>query len=322
MIPDRYEARRQRRLSKVTYMHHVAWGIACLILIAVVISMTTYSQSLTQKNAVLEQRLAVATQRTTCKIDGAWTAGTSKQLSVETASGNRDFIVHVPKNFVDNQYYPLMLFYPGKGASAPAAEAAYGLDNLPAVVVYPFPTEGQDGALAWEGAPYSSDSDDVAFTRSILDKVQSDLCIDRTRVYAAGMSNGGGFASLLSCKLPDRFAAYAIVSGALYAPTSDCVPPRPAPLISIHGDSDVIVPYDGSVLRQLPPIDAWTATRAQQNGCTRPTTTYPDTRTIQTTWNECKDSATVQNVRIQGGEHMWGQISNEALWQFLSRYSL
>ncbi len=323
MATDRFAARRQRRLAHITYMHHVGWGVVCLLLVAVMFGIWSYAQSLSSKNVVLEQRLASAiASKSTCKVVGQWQKGVTKQQSIATPSGSRDFLVHVPDNFAANQYYPLMLFYPGKGASASAAKAAYGLDNLPAIVVYPFPTEGKDGFLAWEGAPYSSGADDVSFTAAILDKVQSDLCIDRTRVYAAGMSNGGGFASLLSCKLPDRFAAYAIVSGAFYSPDGDCVPPRPAPLISIHGDNDPIVPYGGSIIRKLPPIEAWTAKRASIDGCKRPTTTYPNVNTITTIWDSCNGGAVVQNIRIQGGVHQWGQISNDLLWQFLSRFSL
>ncbi len=136
------------------------------------------------------------------------------------------------------------------------------------------------------------------------------------------MSNGGGFASLLSCKLPNRFAAIAVVAGALYQPKSDCQPPRPVPLISIHGDQDPTVPYYGSIVRALPPVETWTSMRAKMNNCGQPITTYTDTRTVLTSWKDCKDGAKVENIRIEGGGHAWGQISNESLWQFLSQFSL
>jgi poly(3-hydroxybutyrate) depolymerase len=62
--------------------------------------------------------------------------------------------------------------------------------------------------------------------------------------------------------------------------------------------------------------------RAKMNGCAKSATTYPSIDTITTTWNDCKAGAVVQNIRINGGGHMWGQISNDLLWQFLSRFSL
>ncbi|MDB5176444.1 MAG: putative polyhydroxybutyrate depolymerase, polyhydroxybutyrate depolymerase [Candidatus Saccharibacteria bacterium] len=321
-----YVAKRRQNLYKqhVTYMHHVAWGIVCILLLAVVLGLLTQAQTLSNNNSDLRRQLAAAKMpSTTCRVTGQWQANTTKQLAISAPSGSRDYFVHTPKDFADTKYYPLLMFYPGRGASAQAAEAAYKLDALPAVVVYPTPTMGAGGMLAWQGAPYSSGSDDIGFTTAILDKTMSDLCIDRTKVYAAGMSNGGGFTSLLSCKLSSRFAAYAIVSGALYYPNGDCTPPRPSPLISIHGDQDQTVPYDGSVFRKLPPVDDWIAARAAKNGCNNPpTTTYSNGDAVATVWNNCKNGASVENVRIEGGIHAWGQIPNEQIWQFLSRFSL
>lgn len=301
-------------------MHHVAWGIVCLLLLATTLGLWSHAQSLEAKSASLEQQLLAAKRPapSTCRVTGDWAADTTTTQSI----GTRNYRVHMPASFVSHEYYPLVLFYPGKGASAEAAQSAYKLDALPAVVVYPYPTMSKDGFLAWEGAPYSSDSDDIGFTRSILDKVQSELCIDRTKIYAVGLSNGGGFASLLSCKLPDRFAAYAIVAGAMYSPGGQCTTPKPAPLISIHGDQDPIVPYDGSPLRKLPPIDSWSAQRATMNQCQKPTTATVGLNTVVTIWDKCKDNATIQNVRIQGGGHTWGDTTNDTIWRFLSRFSL
>ncbi len=293
------------------------------MLAGVMLALFTSVQTLQSQNRDLEKQLVSAkTVQTTCKLIGSWPANSTKQLSLPTSNGNRDILVHLPQDFSEDHYYPLLLFYPGKSATAQGAQAAYGLDQLPAIIVYPSPTVGVDGQTAWEGAPYSSPADDVAFTAIILDKLQSDLCIDRTKIYAAGMSNGGGFASMLSCELPDRFAAYAIVSGAMYYPHGDCKPDRPTPLITIHSDSDPIVPFAGSTARNLPPIYNWTAMRADMNNCTKIQTAQPQPSIATTTWTGCRDNATVQNVVIHGGGHTWGQVSNDYLWQFLSQFSL
>ena len=301
-------------------MRRVAWIVACVLLFMSVLGLTMHTQSLESEIKALEKQLVASKrpEQSTCKVRGDWLPNTT---TTGTVNG-RQYLVHVPENFVSYEYYPLIMFYPGKGASAGAAQATFGLDKLPAIVVYPYPTANTEGVLAWQGAPYSSPSDDVAFTAAVLDRLQDDLCVDRTKVYAAGFSNGGGFAALLSCKLPERFAAYAVIAGAMYAPAGQCVPSKPAPLISIHGDKDSIVPYDGSLLRKLPSIDSWTASRAKLNGCATPTTVNEGINSIVTIWNQCTDNATVQNVRIQGGGHSWGQITNQALWQFLSRFSL
>ncbi len=319
------QRRPTRRESRATFMHHVAWGIVCAVLIAFMFGLWSYAQSLESKNRDLKRQLVVAKEvptQTTCKVAGQWIANSTKELSVDTRDGKRGFIVHTPADFADNKYYPMIMFYPGKNASAQAAELAYGLDALPALLVYPFPTTGIDGFTSWASAPYSSGADDVGFTAAILDKLQAELCIDKTRVYAAGMSNGGGFASLLSCELPERFAAYAIVAGALYAPSSDCKPSKPASILTIHGDSDPIVPFEGSPIRQLPPIYDWSAERARHEKCGKAVIDQPNPVQIITTWEKCRDGAVVQNVRILGGGHAWGDVPNDMLWQFLTRFTL
>lgn len=300
-------------------MHHYAWGVVCFLLLLSMGGLWVHAQSLDNKVHSLQKELADTKHpvATTCKLNGSWTAATTRVLSVS----NRQFGVHLPKDFSDQHYYPVVMLYPGKGASPQVAEVAFGTNSFPAIVVYPYPTISTDGVYAWQGAPYSSKANDVQFTADILDKLQSELCVDRTKIYAVGMSNGGGFASLLSCKLSDRFAAYAVVAGAMYAPAGQCKPPRPTPLINVHGDNDTIVPYGGSLTRHLPNIDSWVATRADYNGCKAPTT-INDVQTVVTTWHQCDKNATVQNVRIVGGGHGWGGITNDALWQFLSQFSL
>lgn len=308
--------------SYAAFMRHFSWSLVCLILLLCITGIWAHVQGLERENSALEKQVAALQKPdtpSTCKVVGEWKPNTTKVMT----AGGRQFLVHPPVGFEPDAYYPLILFYPGKGATAQVGELGSGLNTLPAVVAYPYPTMGKDGYLAWEGAPYSSSSDDVVFTENLLDTVQNDLCIDRTKVYAIGFSNGGGFASLLSCKLSDRFAAYAVVSGAFYMPSGQCIPPKPTPLLSIHGDGDGNVPYNGSVIRKLPAIDDWTARRAALNKCSKPVTSQNATMLI-TTWNNCKNNATVQNIRVQGGGHGWGKIAetNTLIWQFLSRFSL
>lgn len=327
-----YKAKRRknnRLFSKISsvHLHHIAWAIVCVLLLVLLDRVWAYVHTLEQSNGSLRQQLVVRktvnVSPVTCKPVDQWTPDITKQLSVNTTNGPRDFLVHVPKNFKNDQYYPLVVFYPGKSATASGAEQAYGLDAWPAIIVYPFPTVGLDGHTAWAGAPYSSSADDVGFTAAILEKLINDMCIDKTHIYAAGFSNGGGFASLLSCRVPGRFAAFAVISGAMYLPAGDCRPPRPAPIINIHGDSDPIVPYDGSSVRGLPSVENWTYMRASMEHCRTPKTSHPDAIKIITTWTDCRQKGTVvQNVHIQGGGHAWGLLSNDELWQFLSRFSL
>lgn len=173
-------------------------------------------------------------------------------------------------------------------------------------------------------------ADDVGFTRALLDRVEADLCIDRTRIYAMGFSNGGMFVSTLACKLNDRIAAVAPVAGVHLL--ADCAG-RPMPIIVTNGTSDPLVPFDeGDVgqfdirltglfgegagdraqLRMLEqarttPVTSWVESWAQRNGCSvdAPEVTIIRDTVERTVYTECDSGGDVVLQAVEGGGHEW-----------------
>lgn len=94
----------------------------------------------------------------------------------------------------------------------------------------------------------------MKFTLELLDHLESTFCIDTSRIYAAGKSNGGGFTGLLACdpEATKRIAAFAPVSGAFYL-DSDGKPPacnpsrKPIPIMEFHGFQDTTIAYEGGL---------------------------------------------------------------------------
>lgn len=168
---------------------------------------------------------------------------------------------------------PVVLAFHGLGSEA-ARMRAGGLHRLAsrgeAIVVHP---EGREGVRllgfagrGWDTRP--GDTRDAAFVRALLETLGAERCVDRGRVFATGMSNGGLFANLLGCLLADRLAAVAPVAGA--APLEGCAAPRPLPVLLVHGRADEIVaPALARGAR-----DWWLATNrcgdgVEREGCTR-----------------------------------------------------
>jgi poly(3-hydroxybutyrate) depolymerase len=93
----------------------------------------------------------------------------------------------------------------------------------------------------------------VEFTLELIDHLEATFCVDSSRIYAAGKSNGGGFTGLLACDpvASTRIAAFAPVSGAFYLDNKThelpaCNPGRlPVPLIEFHGLKDSTINYTG-----------------------------------------------------------------------------
>jgi polyhydroxybutyrate depolymerase len=172
-------------------------------------------------------------------------------------------------------------------------------------------------------------ADDVGFTRALLDRLEADLCIDQTRIYAMGHSNGGMFVSTLACTLNDRIAAVAPVAGIHVLP--DCGG-RPVPIIVTHGTSDPVVPFDEAdvgvplaatglfedsaggtaQLRMLDaararPVTAWVESWARHNGCSldAPEVTASESTVERTEYTGCDSGGDVVLQVVEGGGHEW-----------------
>ena len=95
------------------------------------------------------------------------------------------------------------------------------------IVVYPSGLGGS-GPRAWR-ADAERCRRDVTFISDLIDKLKGIYNIDPARIYANGLSNGGGMSFALSCTLSDRIAAVGLVGAAHLVPFSSCPDPRPVP---------------------------------------------------------------------------------------------
>lgn len=188
--------------------------------------------------------------------------GKSVDLKLSSKSGvtPRKYRLHVPPSYKEGVEYPLILSFHGRGKNAKSQEklsqfsnSSYGFDGI---VAYPEGVPNATGVQQFQGDPNSpSQINDVKFTLELLDHLTSTFCIDTTRIYAAGKSNGGGFTGLLACdpEASKRIAAFALVSPALYLDNATgklpaCKPSRmPIPIMHFHGFVDGTIRYSGGL---------------------------------------------------------------------------
>jgi polyhydroxybutyrate depolymerase len=129
-----------------------------------------------------------------------------------------------------------------------AIERVTGDENV--IVVYPDGFEGHFNDCRRE-APYSARTlnvDDVGFTRGIVERLAAQGRIDRGRVFAIGLSNGGQFALRLALEEPALVRGVVAVGASLPAPGNlDCrVADGPLRVVAfVAGTDDAINPYDG-----------------------------------------------------------------------------
>jgi polyhydroxybutyrate depolymerase len=97
---------------------------------------------------------------------------------------------------------------------------------------------------------------DVEFLSQVIDVVSRELCTDTRRTYVTGHSGGGRMTSALGCRIADRIAAIAPNAGlragrpdpddVTVPEIEDCRPARPLPVLTFHGQEDVVNPYPGN----------------------------------------------------------------------------
>jgi len=246
----------------------------------------------------------------------AFHAGNRPNGAITVAGRQREYLLYVPDSYVAGAPASLVISLHG-GASWPAQQMHLSHWNRLAdehgfLVVYP---AGRGYPKRWGTfAPDEGLVDDVDFIAALIDRLRADYAIDPARIFANGLSNGGGMAFVLSCALADRIAAVGVVAPAQTLPPSWCASARPVPLIAFQGDADPIVPYGGGPMRGpftpvrpvFPAIGEWVSLRAQRNGCAAsPVESSPATDVSRRSYRDCNDGADVLLFTIRDGGHTW-----------------
>jgi polyhydroxybutyrate depolymerase len=225
----------------------------------------------------------------------------------------RAYLLYVPESYDPAVPTPLVISIHGY-AEWPAHQMQIShwndlADQYGFIVVYP---SGTHFPLRWRiSSGLFSDNDpmlDVAFISKLIDKLEEEYRVDSSRIYANGLSNGGGMSFVLSCALSERIAAIGSVSGAYLFPWDECRPSRKVPAIVFHGTADPIVPYAGGPSRSFdinfPPVPKWIDTLAERNGCTgAPEQLTASGEVSGIHFTSCE--ADVVFYTIAGGGHAW-----------------
>jgi polyhydroxybutyrate depolymerase len=248
-------------------------------------------------------------------------------------------LLHVPPS--PRGRVPLVVAFHGARYGARFVSLYYGLSRVADAEGFAvlYPQASHD--VFWQLT--ATQTEDVEAVRVLLDRAVALSCVDGTRVYATGASNGGGFTARLGCEMSDRLAAIAPVAGG-YAPLGPCHPARRLPVLEIHGTRDQVVPYggtgdagDGSVARFL---GEW----EELDGCSGPARRTLVARGVtRLLWDRCQDGSVVEHLRLAGTNHGWpggdtdaaglkdhpipsedptGVKAAEAVWDFLSGFRL
>jgi polyhydroxybutyrate depolymerase len=239
---------------------------------------------------------------------------TATSHTIVSSDHEREYLLYVPKSYDRTRPAPLVIsLHPAM--SWPSSEMAISGWNRLAdehEIIMAYPAGVGRGPKVWYmwGRRTPSRMPDVIFISDLIDTLEAAYNIDRRRIYADGMSNGGGMAFVLSCTLSDRIAAVGMVAAARSLGWDWCPKHRPVPSITFHGTSDHFARYDGGATpvspEVFPNVPRFTAAWAQRNGCgSRPVESAVAADVTRLQYTGCADRADVVLYTVAGGGHQW-----------------
>jgi polyhydroxybutyrate depolymerase len=242
-----------------------------------------------------------------CSPGRSLPAGTTER-TMESGGQLRRYLIHVPPGYDGSTKTPVVVLFHGYGGTPQGVidttSMATLADKHHAILVAPL---ARGRVTEWDfRTPISHPTSDLAFVRNLVKEVKTEACVDASRVYATGFSNGSVLALALACDGSTRFAAYGAVSGPYWNDTCRSAPP--ASIIYFHGLRDTVVPYAGAktVIGPLPPVNDVMASWAAHDSCPAASATTTVSRHVRHfTWKTCRAGSDVNVYVVDNGGHRW-----------------
>lgn len=156
-----------------------------------------------------------------------------------------DYFLSVPQQYKQQprEHFPLILYLHGSQLRFDGVEQlhAHGVPrralmdaSFPFIVLAPHCPPNTDWTYL------------AAAVEKLLQHVEANYRVDRSRIYVTGLSMGGGGAWCMGAAFPERFAA--MLSVCAYAPREIGFPERASelkhvPVWAFHGTEDAILPF-------------------------------------------------------------------------------
>jgi len=276
--------------------------------------------------------IALAAGEAAARIGGGQTSsasGTSTDITLNYDGVDRTYRLHVPPAS-GGAAVPLLVALHGASGDGPEMEADTGLsqsaDRLRFAVAYP---TGIDNRWS-DGRPTTGDVDDVGFLDAVVADARRRIAV--SRVFATGMSNGGGMTIRLACERADRYDGFAIVAASISTDVQpSCQPPTRPNILVINGDADPILPFNGGTMKkwgnygggQVVSAYAMMNYWAQEAGCPPSWTSstidevpWDGTKVTDRRARACNGApVNVELLQIVNGGHTWpGAVSSPPAW--------
>jgi len=232
---------------------------------------------------------------------------------------NRRYFTKLPDGYTESTPWPLVFYGPGCGGNGNAEGTPVdGAVDGKAILVF----------LSYTSSCFKTggmNSPEVPYFEAVLNEIEANYCIDKSKIFVSGYSSGGWLSNLLSCSHGDRIRAIGTAAGGLGSNHPECKGSLAAIMhASTNDDANPIVNIDEET-----GIDEGSGAARDRllmvNGCDMTSTPWIPAGETEPPWDFCSLYTGCDN----GNDVVWceeenvghsngGQVSSQGWWQFWS----
>ena len=260
---------------------------------------------------------AIAAPSANAQVPGCDSGSTGG--TVTRSLGSRTYELHVPAG-LGSDPAPLLLSLHGFGSSGRQDELFTGwsgfADRHGFIAAYP---NGRPNLQTGAWDPYTPASPDVGFLRAVVADISAAWCVDPSRIYVDGWSNGAVMSQRVACSAADLFAAASSYAGGtptLAGVAAPCAPSRPVPVALVVGQFDFTYPA----------LEQNAAEWRGYDGCSSTPATSSDSYGTTKRYS-CAAGAEVMTRVVKYTSHNWpsgaqGEDQRQRIWSFFMAHPL
>jgi poly(3-hydroxybutyrate) depolymerase len=175
---------------------------------------------------------------------------------LEVEDKQREFEIHLPKDYDGSKPIPVMYLMPGFGGNIAQMKSESSMNSIAdqkgfaVVYLQQLPKDDYWKATSWNldhGSLTGKDPtyDDLNYVKAVKSLVDNEVKVDPAAQYIVGFSEGGAAAQYVAKMMPGTFAGVGSAHGTHLQSDPEPNKGDPTTFVAIHGDDDNMLAWSG-----------------------------------------------------------------------------